>query len=622
MSTLLESENLRLIATYVFGNAVKHWKAVTFVLLGFITANSSAGINPEPGTLTVLEDGQIASTWNTGIAAWDQAIGYQLCINDGGAACPTVGWRWVNTTTRGPVLRGDWVANGNSAGIFFEATPALDLSRFAGGTIEFDIRAPVGTANVVMKIDCIFPCASAEWRSSQSINSVWQRIVVPIDRLVGSGLDLSKVSTGLVFWPAPGHAGVSFEIDNVLWRSGTSDPTQTAEAFQGTGGAELNLDGLNGAANMSPDSYPGMTLAWSDEFDTNTLNEQLWSHDTGGWGWGNNESQYYRSENTTIQDGHLVITAKKELYSGREYTSSRIKTEGKQSFTYGRVDIRAALPRGQGIWPALWALGSNFSDVGWPYSGEIDIMEMIGGSGRESEIHGTVHWNIGGLDAPYNHTYIGGKTVKASGNFGDGFNVFSIVRSQDRIEWLVNDQPYYEFSIDDSPDLAPFRQPFFLIFNVAVGGNWPGYPDSSTSFPQRLVVDYVRVFSASNSQPTTPDEDGSGDASGTDTDTNPAGTDQDSNGVVDETGLGADTNQDTSSEQPIDEAINSQEGDTADELNELASNRLNIILLYLASVRGADDVQAKAELAATAADATQQGNSAEQDVTTAMSPPD
>jgi hypothetical protein len=180
--------------------------------------------------------------------------------------------------------------------------------------------------------------------------------VVPVDWLVGSGLDLSKVSTGLVFWPAPGHAGVSFEIDNVLWRSGTGDPTQTAEAFQGTGGAELNLDGLNGAANMSPDSYPGMSLAWSDEFDTNTLNEQLWSHDTGGWGWGNNESQHYRPENTTIQDGHLVITAKKELYSGREYTSSRIKTEGKQSFTYGRVDIRAALPRGQGIWPALWAI--------------------------------------------------------------------------------------------------------------------------------------------------------------------------------------------------------------------------------------------------------------------------
>jgi len=231
------------------------------------------------------------------------------------------------------------------------------------------------------------------------------------------------------------------------------------------------------------------------------LDGQLWNHDIGGWGWGNDESQYYRPENTSIQEGHLVITAKEEFYGGRDYTSSRIKTEGARSFTYGRVDIRAALPRGQGIWPALWALGSNFSEVGWPYCGEIDIMEMIGGSNRETEVHGTVHWNVGGLNAPYSHTYIGGKTQKASGDFGDGFNVFSIIRTEDRIEWLVNDEPYYSFAIDDSASLAPFREPFFLIFNVAVGGRWPGYPDGSTEFPQRLVVDYVRVFELGTDEP-------------------------------------------------------------------------------------------------------------------------
>jgi len=260
----------------------------------------------------------------------------------------------------------------------------------------------------------------------------------------------------------------------------------------------LDLDGLNGQENTSPTTYEGLSLAWSDEFDGDTLDSQLWNHDIGGWGWGNNESQYYRSENTTLQQGHLVITAKEESFGGKSYTSSRIKTEGAKSFTYGRVDIRAALPRGQGIWPALWALGENFDDVGWPYSGEIDIMEMIGGQGRESEVHGTVHWNVGGLNAPYQHTYIGGKTRKASGDFGDGFNVFSIIRSENRIDWLVNDELYYSFAIDDSASLAPFREPFFLIFNIAVGGNWPGYPDASTEFPQRLVVDYVRVFRLSD----------------------------------------------------------------------------------------------------------------------------
>ena len=232
-----------------------------------------------------------------------------------------------------------------------------------------------------------------------------------------------------------------------------------------------------------------------------SLKSQLWNHDIGGWGWGNNESQYYRPDNTSIQEGHLVITAKEEAFGGKSYTSSRIKTEGSRTFTYGRVDIRAALPRGQGIWPALWALGENFADVGWPYSGEIDIMEMIGGQGREAEVHGTVHWNRGGLGAPYSHTYIGGKTRKAVGDFADGFNVFSLVRTEDQIEWYVNDELYYSFAINDSADLAPFRKPFFLIFNIAVGGNWPGYPDASTQFPQHLVVDYVRVFDAVTDSP-------------------------------------------------------------------------------------------------------------------------
>jgi beta-glucanase (GH16 family) len=327
-------------------------------------------------------------------------------------------------------------------------------------------------------------------------------VIVSIDTLVANHLDLKTISTGLVFWPAAGHGGITFQIDNALWRADTGYQPPDPEPTGGTGGDTLNLDGLNGENNTSPMTYPGMVLAWSDEFDGPSLDGQLWNHDIGGWGWGNDESQYYRPENTSMQEGHLVITAKEEFYGGRDYTSSRIKTEGARSFTYGRVDIRAALPRGQGIWPALWALGSNFSEVGWPYCGEIDIMEMIGGSNRETEVHGTVHWNVGGLNAPYSHTYIGGKTQKASGDFGDGFNVFSIIRTEDRIEWLLNDELYYSFAIDDSASLAPFREPFFLIFNVAVGGRWPGYPDGLTEFPQRLVVDYVRVFELGTDEPT------------------------------------------------------------------------------------------------------------------------
>ena len=226
----------------------------------------------------------------------------------------------------------------------------------------------------------------------------------------------------------------------------------------------------------SPLRYDNFNLVWSDEFSGTRLDEQYWRHNigAGSGGWGNNELQYYRSHNTSVADGFLTITARRESYGGRNYTSSRIKTEGLVVFNYGRVDIRAKLPRGQGIWPALWALGNNFSEVGWPYSGEIDIMEMIGGSGREDTVHGTIHWNIGGLSSPYAHTYSGGAFTAA--DFSAGFNVFSVVRTADQIEWRVNDVPYYQFTIDDSASLAPFRKPFFLIFNVAVVaiGRLPG----------------------------------------------------------------------------------------------------------------------------------------------------
>ncbi|HCQ15079.1 MAG TPA: glycoside hydrolase, partial [Cryomorphaceae bacterium] len=151
----------------------------------------------------------------------------------------------------------------------------------------------------------------------------------------------------------------------------------------------------------TPLSYNGYNLVWQDDFNGNSLSTTDWNYEigTGSNGWGNNELQYYRKENTEVKDGYLIITAKKENFGGREYTSSRLTTQGKQSFKYGRIDIRAALPYGQGIWPALWMLGSSHSSVGWPRCGEIDIMEMVGGNvpgGGESRVHGTVHWDNNG----------------------------------------------------------------------------------------------------------------------------------------------------------------------------------------------------------------------------------
>ena len=244
----------------------------------------------------------------------------------------------------------------------------------------------------------------------------------------------------------------------------------------------------------SPESYSGYRLVWRDEFNGTGLSND-WVFDLGDGcptlcGWGNNELQWYRRENVRVENGHLIIQARQENAGGRNYTSSRIKTQGRQSFKFGRVDIRAALPKGQGIWPALWMLGDNITEVGWPRCGEIDIMEMIGGSasGRDNTVHGTVHWDNNGSNANF-----GGSVTLREGIFNDNFHVFSIIWDEAKIVWLLDNVPYHEIDIRPSA-LDEFRNSFFFLFNIAVGGNWPGNPDNSTIFPQQMVVDYVRVF--------------------------------------------------------------------------------------------------------------------------------
>ena len=188
-------------------------------------------------------------------------------------------------------------------------------------------------------------------------------------------------------------------------------------------------------------------------------------------------------------DGYLTITAKQQNIGSQVYTSSRIKTQGIQSFQYGRVDIRAKLPYGKGMWPALWMLGDNITSDGWPACGEIDIMELVGGgSYNDRTVYGTIHWDQTGSHASY-----GNNSTLSSGRFFDEFHVFTIVWDSSSIKWYMDDQLYN--TADISPqDLSEFHNTFFFIFNVAVGGTWPGSPDNSTQFPQTMIVDYVRVF--------------------------------------------------------------------------------------------------------------------------------
>ncbi|HRI59820.1 MAG TPA: family 16 glycosylhydrolase [Saprospiraceae bacterium] len=246
---------------------------------------------------------------------------------------------------------------------------------------------------------------------------------------------------------------------------------------------------------VSADAYPGYNLVWADEFDGTALNTANWTYEMGdgcpnNCGWGNNELQYYRADNTSIVNGNLVITAKKQNFGTRNYTSSRLVTKGKKQFKFGRIDIRAALPEGKGLWPALWMLGSNIDAVSWPACGEIDIMELTGD--LPNRVVGTVHYGANVSQHQYKSM---SKYLSGTDNFQDEFHVFSINWEADLIQFLVDDEVYHTItpaSLNGAP--YPFNKNFFFIFNVAVGGNFPGNPDNSTPFPQHMIVDYVRVF--------------------------------------------------------------------------------------------------------------------------------
>ncbi|MFE9277341.1 RICIN domain-containing protein [Paenibacillus glucanolyticus] len=232
---------------------------------------------------------------------------------------------------------------------------------------------------------------------------------------------------------------------------------------------------------------PNWNLVWSDEFNGTSLNRANWTPEigTGSGGWGNNELQYYtdRAQNVQVTGGNLVITAQKESYGGMNYTSARIKTQDLKTFTYGKVEARIKLPSGQGLWPAFWMLGSNITSVGWPKSGEIDIMERVN---NNPYVNGTVHWDAGG------HAEYG----RVSGNLDfSQFHVYSMEWDSKYIRWFVDGVQFNEFYIENGTgNTEEFQRPFFILLNLAVGGNWPGSPNNATPFPSQMLVDYVRVY--------------------------------------------------------------------------------------------------------------------------------
>ncbi len=275
-------------------------------------------------------------------------------------------------------------------------------------------------------------------------------------------------------------------------------------------GQTVKVKLLDGQAEANPVDW---TLAWSDEFGGTAgvaPNASNWNYDIGGQGWGNNEWEYYTNstDNAALDGtGNLVITAKPEDTGTTElecaygpgtgtpqpcaYTSARLLTKNKIDFTYGRVEARIQIPYGQGIWPAFWMLGSDIATNPWPGSGEIDIMENIGKASEQSNLYGTIH----------GPGYSGGSGI-GSGAYNTGvtlheaFHTYAVEWEPTEIRWYFDGTEYFHATPADVPAGQEwvFDKPFFLIMNVAVGGNWPGFPDGTTTFPQQMTVDYVRVY--------------------------------------------------------------------------------------------------------------------------------
>jgi len=294
-----------------------------------------------------------------------------------------------------------------------------------------------------------------------------------------------------------GHAGESSGAAGHAGTSGGGAANGGAAGGSVSGAAGKSAGGAAGAGGGSTlgctSATAGYKLVWSDEFNgqkNSAVDSTKWTFDVGGTGWGNDELEYYTSgTNNAAQDGagNLVITAKQESMGGKNYTSARLKTKGLKSFTYGRVEARMKLPQGQGLWPAFWMLGDDIDTNPWPACGEIDILENLG---REPNIiHATIHGP--GYSAGAGPT----KQYTLSAPVASAFHVFAIEWEPNTIRWYVDDTLYSTKTPSDIPSGATwvYAHPFFILVNVAVGGGWPGNPDATTTFPQQLQVDYVRV---------------------------------------------------------------------------------------------------------------------------------
>jgi len=334
--------------------------------------------------------------------------------------------------------------------------------------------------SILLSVSCLASCSKGGDGTSVAE-------AMPTDLTVTS--TVAADNSGIVNFVATAKNATSYEFDFGNGQYQNSNTGTLTYKYTASGSYTVVVKAKNASGKFVSNTSQvvvsvALSLLWSDEFNSpGAPDPAKWGYDLGAGGWGNNESQYYtnRTDNVLVSNGTLKIIAKKELYSGSNYTSTRLLSKGKFSFKYGKVEVSAKLPGGVGTWPAIWMLGDNIATVGWPACGEIDIMEQKGSD--INRIFNTVHYT----------GFSGGGAVGTSfliNNVTTQFHKYGIIWSSSSIQFLVDDVVTYTFS--NTANL-PFNQNFFLILNMAMGGTFGGSIDPN--FTNAVMeVDYVRVY--------------------------------------------------------------------------------------------------------------------------------
>jgi hypothetical protein len=487
-----------------------------FVILGWLMAGLAASPPAQAGQTYIINSGFEVNSWEeTGFPA-------EWCASPEGTAVyhthePSKahsgrvyvsmtpgpdGWANIEPTSKIPVARDtNYIiaayvadANGGQTGQNLAGTASLRVDWYANRSDTYESRLGSGLVNLEVPKDGNYYYFSGHVRNSFDAN--YAQVILAANQVAGQSpvFRFDDVTFAHASPPAKPDFNADKKVNFLDFALLAQGYGKDIDVYDMDGDGSF---GFSDFALFTPDwtrtipDVPGYKFVWSDEFDGTEIDYSNWTHEVGD-SWSNGELQSYtdRRYNSVVEDGCLAIIARKEQYGPNNYTSARLRSFTKLDFRYGRMAARIKLPVGQGIWPAFWMMPTNEIYGYWPDSGEIDIIEAVNQIDR---IYGTLHFT----NTTHQHVSSGGSYYASGLCFADDFHVYAIEWEPGEIRWFVDDVMYYsrtDWSSGTNPYPAPFNDQFYFILNVAVGGSWPGSPDQTTVFPQRMLVDWVRVY--------------------------------------------------------------------------------------------------------------------------------